>query len=144
MEAIGTALTYDQLLKAHLEELARARANGTAGSVDFAELLSNEQHCFKMQAIHQHTKPIKEKPVKQEKEKKEKADKPPGWLPRKEFLKKKAEERRKETAALASSSDKKADRSRSRSRRRSRSRKRSHGRKKSPVPENPMKQRKRR
>ena len=142
-EAIGTALTYDQLLKSHLEELARARANGTGGAVDFAELLPNEQHCFKMQAIHQHVKPVKEKPEKEKKEKKEKGEKPPGWLPRKEFLKKLAEDRRK-NAAQATSSDKKPERSRPRTRRRSRSRKRSQGRKKSPVPENAMKHRKRR
>ena len=45
-DAIGTALTYDQRSKAHLEEIARARANGTAGVVDFAELLSTEKTLF--------------------------------------------------------------------------------------------------
>lgn len=76
-ESIGTALTYDQLLKAHLEELARARANGTAGTIDFAELLPTEQHCFKMQAVHQHAKPltVKDPPVKKEKEKERKEKK---------------------------------------------------------------------
>ena len=41
-EAVGTALTYDQMLKSHLEELARARVDDTAGDNDFLELLPNE------------------------------------------------------------------------------------------------------
>ena len=35
---IGIALTYDQLLKAHLEELARALATGAAGAADFHDI----------------------------------------------------------------------------------------------------------
>lgn len=123
------------------EELARARANGAAGAVEFTELLPNEEHCFKMQAIRHHIKPVKEQTIKKEKEKREKSDKPT-WLPKKEYMKKLADDRRK-NAALETSSDKKPDRSRSRSRHRSRSRKRSSGRKKSPANE-PTKQRKRR
>ena len=77
-EDIGAALTYGQLSKAHLEELARA--NGTAGVVDFDELLPTKQHCFKMQAAHQHVKPVKDPPVKKEKEKKTWRANPIGFL----------------------------------------------------------------
>ena len=140
-ESIGTALTYDQLLKSHLEELARARANGTAGAVDFAALLSTEQHCFKLQAVHQHAKPVKDPVVKKEKEK-EKKEKKKDWLPKHEFLKKLAEDRR-QNAANATSSDAKPGRSRSRSRSHRRNRSKRNDRKKSPARE-PMKQRKRR
>ena len=146
-EAIGTALTYDQLLKAHLEELARSRANRTTGSVDFAQLLSHEQHTFKLQAIHQHVKPeLPVKNKKKEKEKKEKEkEKEKTWIPKEEYKKKMAAlaaERRKNAADAASSQPKPA-RSRSRSRRRSRSRKNSSGRKR-PTAREPTKQRKRR
>ena len=68
-EAIGAASTYDQLSKAHLEELARARANRTAGVIDFAGLLSHEQRTFKMQAIPHHIKPVNEHPLKKKKKK---------------------------------------------------------------------------
>ena len=68
-DAIGIAATYDQLPKAHLEERARARAPGTAGTADFHEMLSNEQPLFKMQAAQQHTKPAAkaDPPIKKEK-----------------------------------------------------------------------------
>ena len=97
-EAIGTALTYDSLLKAHSEELARSRANGTAaGSTDFHELLSNEQHRFKLQAIHQHVKapkPVVEKEKKKKEVKEKDVQRKPDWIPRKEYLKKLAEDRK--------------------------------------------------
>ena len=51
VESISVALAYGTILSAHLEELARARANKTAGAVDFMDLLSTEQHRFEIQPI---------------------------------------------------------------------------------------------
>ena len=99
-EAIGVALTYGQLPKDHLEEPARARAAGTAGTSDFHELLPNEQTRFMLQAVQQHTKAVAnadppiEKENKEKKENKEQLkkerpvkDKKPGWLHKREYLK---------------------------------------------------------
>ena len=55
-ETIGASLSYDSLMETHIEELARARSNGEAGSTDFHELLPNEQRRFNFQAIQQHVK----------------------------------------------------------------------------------------
>ena len=132
-EAVGIALTYDQLLKSHLEELARARVNDTAGANDFHELLSSEHHRFKMQAIQQHAKTPKIEQLKTKKEfakekeqlaqaKKEKelAGKPPGWLPKWEYRQKLAEDR-KAKPSRSPSRRRKASRSRSRKRKPARS-----------------------
>ena len=51
VESIAVALAYDTILSTRLEELARSRANKTAGAVDFTDLLSTEQHRFKIHAI---------------------------------------------------------------------------------------------
>ena len=42
VESIAVALAYDAILSAHLEELVRARADRTAGAVDFMDMLSTE------------------------------------------------------------------------------------------------------
>ena len=137
-EAVGIALTYDQLLKSHLEELARSRVSEIAGTNDFQELLSNENHRFKLQAIQQHTKPPKaerEQPPRTKKEvskgkaagkEKVPSGKPPGWLPKPEYLKKLAEDRKAAEASRQS-------RSPSRRRKPSRSRSRKQKPARSPV-----------
>ena len=51
VESIDVAPEYDAILPAHLEELVRARSNRTAGAVYFTDLLSTEQHRFKILAI---------------------------------------------------------------------------------------------
>ena len=56
-ESIGDALAYGSLLPAHLGELARTRANSTAGAVDFTDLISSEQPRFKTHAIAQADNP---------------------------------------------------------------------------------------
>ena len=67
-ESIGIVLTYGQLLKSHMGELARARVHDAAGVNDFRELSSNENHRFKLHVIQQHYKPPKsEPPVKTKK-----------------------------------------------------------------------------
>ena len=133
-EAIGKALAYDQLLKAHLEELTRARANRKAGVVDFSELLSNDQHTFKLQATHQHAKHVTDPPIRKKEETKEKKEKERTRLPKNEYLGELSGDRRR-NAATAAISNAKAERSRSRSRHRSRPPSRSHGRKKPPARE---------
>ena len=137
-DAIGVALTYDQLLKAHLGELSRARATGTAGSADFHELLLNEQPRFKMQATQQHTKPAaKDPPIKKEKQKDQLKKEHPvnvpkaGWLPKNEYLKKLAGDR------------KASDSNRPRSRSRVKSEKRSHKRSRPAVRKQPQKKKRR-
>ena len=132
-DAIGVALTYDQLLKTHLEELARARATGTAGSADFHELLPNEQPRFKLQATQQRTKNVaKEAPInkkekkeqlKKEKEKEKTAVPKVGWLPKNEYLKKLSDDRE------AAEDNRPRSRSRVKSEKRSRKRSRSAFRK---------------
>ena len=39
VESIAVAFAYDSILSAHLAELDRARADRTAGAVDFMDLL---------------------------------------------------------------------------------------------------------
>ena len=92
-EATTTALVYDGLISSHLEELARPRANKTAGAVDFHDLLSNEHARFKLQAVAQ-AKPGAANAGLAKKEKAEKAAKGAAckdkhnriWLPKKEYL----------------------------------------------------------
>ena len=87
VENIASALLYDSLLSAHLEELARARAEKSSETVDFAQLLSVEQTRFRMQVVSQDAKPIQ--PAKEVDLK----DKPKGkpsapkadWLPKEEY-----------------------------------------------------------
>ena len=57
-ESISVALAYDSIPPAHLEELARARANRTAGAVDFMDLLSSERQRFMLHAIAQAAKSV--------------------------------------------------------------------------------------
>ena len=148
-ESIAAALNYDSLIQTHLEELARSRANKTAGVVDFADLLSNEHARFKAQAIAQAKpavpksgapKPDKEQPTGG-KERKQKRI----WLPRAEFLAKVAAE--KEAKESSSSSAVKPAKSPSPSRKRSRrpSRSRTPKRRRSAQPKRQQqKQRQRR
>ena len=56
VESISVALACDAILSARLEELARERANKTAGAVDFTDLLYTKQHRFKIRAISQAAK----------------------------------------------------------------------------------------
>ena len=152
VENIATALLYDSLLSAHLEELARARAEKSSETVDFAQLLSMEQTRFKLQAVSQASKPgqpVKEKDVK---------DKPKGkpsvpkadWLPKEEYKAKMAAERAAKAAAAKAAADaanaSRADRPPDppRSTRRSRSRRgRSHSRQRAPPNDQPMRRRRR-
>ena len=153
-ESIAAALLYDSILSAHLEELARARVERSAETVDFAELLSVEQPRFKLQAIAQAVKPAPVNEVQKDKAKLKKeqenegpSNKPPGWLPKKEYLAKLAAEKAaNERIALAA--EKAADHGKKRqsSRRRSRSRsqkKKSSRRERSPVREAMKRQRRR-
>ena len=55
-KSIGVAPPYDSPPSAHLEELARARANRAAGAVDFMDLLSSERQRFKIHATDQAAK----------------------------------------------------------------------------------------
>ena len=50
-ESVAAAIAYDSLLSARLGGLARARANRTAGAVDFMDLLSSEQQRVRIQAV---------------------------------------------------------------------------------------------
>ena len=107
-ESIAAALLYDSILSAHLEELARARVERSAATVDFAELLSVEQPRFKLQAIAQAIKPApandaqKDKKLKKEQDAEWPSTKPVGWLPKKEYLAKlTAEKEANERIALA-------------------------------------------
>ena len=63
VENIPSALLYDSVLSAHLEELDMARAEKSSESVDFAQLLSVEQTRFNLQAVTQAAKPSQ--PVKE-------------------------------------------------------------------------------
>ena len=141
VESIAVALAYDNILSAHLEELALSRADRTAGAVDFADLLSPEHHRFKMQAIAQATKSAPPPAgtdravVKASAEAKATAGPKRQWAPRKQYLAQLAAERKAAeaaatmAAATASSSaappparpafnDRRRSRSRSRSNRR--------------------------
>ena len=147
-ETIGTALVYDSLLSSHLDELARSRAGRVGDAVDFASLLSNEHHRFKIQAATQTAKPP---PAEKGKDKgKGRKKKKETWLPKKEYLAKLEAERKAKADAAAASS---AKRSRSPSRRgrppspnRHRSKRRSFHRspRKSPPKKQAMKRQQRR
>ena len=122
-ETISAALIYDSLLSAHLEELARARQERSAAQVDFAELLSNEQSRFKTQAVAQAAKkePVVQADTQKEKGQKEKGqkgkgqkEKPPGWLPKAEYLAKQAAEQKAAQAAAAQAAVQAAQRERNR------------------------------
>ena len=151
-ESIAAALLYDSILSAHLEELARARVERSADTVDFAALLSAEQPRFKLHAIAQAVKPTpvndaqKDKKLKKEQDTDAPSNKPAGWLPKKEYLAKLAAEKAaNERIALAAE---KAEKGKKRpySRRRSRSRsqkKKSARRERSPVRETMKRQRRR-
>ena len=152
-ESIAAALLYDSILSAHLEELARARVERSAETVDFAGLLSVEQPRFKLQAIAQAVKPAPANEVQKDKAKTKKeqenegpSNKPPGWLPKKEYLAKLAAEKAA-NERIAIAAEKAADRGRKRqpSRRKSRSRsqKKSFRRGRSPAREAMKRQRRR-
>ena len=157
VENISSALLYDSLLSAHLEELARARAEKSAEAVDFAQLLSVEQTRFKLQAVAQAAKPTP--PVKDPGAKEKGKGKPSvpkaDWLPKEEYKAKMAAERAAKAAAArtaanaatAARSDRTADRpADTRSTHRSRSRRgrsRSNHQRASPKHE-PMRRRNRR
>ena len=149
-ESIAAALLYDSILSAHLEELARARVERSADTVDFAQLLSVEQPRFKLQAIAQAVKPTPANEVQKEKTKLKKeqdaegpSNKPPGWLPKKEYLAKVAAEKAaNERIALAADRGRKPQPSRRRSRSRSQ-KKKSPRRERSPVREAMKRQRRR-
>ena len=68
-ENIATAVLYDSLLSAHIEELARDRAERATAAVNFAELLPVEQHRFKLQAVSQAAKSATPVDLKKEKRK---------------------------------------------------------------------------
>ena len=129
-ESISAALIYDGLLTAHLEELARARQERPAAQVDFADLLSTEQTRFKIQAVAQASKPapLGGPPVlKKEKVLKEKQvpkDKPPGWIPKPEYLAKLAAEKKEAQVAANQASQKERNRAHSSHRSRPRTPKR--------------------
>ena len=102
-ETIGTAVLYDNLLSAHLEELARSRAERVGAAVDLSPLLSNERRRFKIQAATQTANPP---PVEKGKDEgKERKKKKETWLPKKEYLAKlEAGSKAKSDASAASSS----------------------------------------
>ena len=146
-ESMSAALIYDGLISSHLEELARSRANKTAGVVDFADLLSNEHARFKIQAVAQAKPSVKPNVPKPDKEqpKGDKEQKPKRvWLPKAEYLAKITAE--KEAKQAASSSAAKPPKSPSPSRKRSRrvSRSRSPKRRRSPQPKRQPNKRQRR
>ena len=105
VESIAVAWAYDSILSAHLEELARARADRTAGAVDFVDLLSSENHRFKMQAIAQAGRSAPgsagadRAPPKASTEAKATAAPKRKWLPRKQYLAQLAAEKRAAEAA---------------------------------------------
>ena len=108
VESIAVAWAYDSILSAHLEELARSRADRTAGDVNFAELLSTENHRFKMQAIAQAGRPANAPassdrvPPKAVSDPKATAVPKRKWLPKKLYLAQLAAERKAaENAAAA-------------------------------------------
>ena len=84
---MAASLLYDGLISIRLEELARSRANTTAGAVDFSDLLSNEHDRFKIQAVTQ-ARPAVTTAVVSKKEKEQKGDKNAKsvWLHKKEYL----------------------------------------------------------
>ena len=144
-ESIAAALLYDGLLSAHLEEMARPRAERPAAVIGLSELLSVEQTRFKLQAIAQAAKtPAVEKVEKVEMKQKVKkevdppANKPPGWLPKQEYLAKLAAERA-DDQKKKDTYRKSAQRSRSHSERRERTPKRGR----TPVRETMKRQRRR-
>ena len=97
-EAIATALIYDSLLFAHLEELARSRDELNPRipdfAAEFASLLSKEQPRLKLQAASQ-TAMVAPPPKAPLKDKAPKVEKFPkkGCLPKKEYLGKLAGDR---------------------------------------------------
>ena len=130
----------------YLSFRARARAHGADSSVDFFSLLSNEQLRFKQQALNQHVKPAK--PPQKEKKKKEQSEQPKpkvpkaDWLPRAEYLKKLANDRKAAaTASAAAAAAAAAPAGRSPSRRRSS--RRSNKRSRSPERKNPKNKKRR-
>ena len=86
-ENIATALLYDSLLPAHLEELASARAERSEDVVDFDELLSVGQPRFNLQAVAQAAKAAPSVDPKKDKLPNDTPSVPKtGWLPKKEYL----------------------------------------------------------
>ena len=92
-ESIAAALLCDSLIAAHLEELARARQERADAQVYFYELLYTEKTRCKIQAAAQAAKPgppvdppaIGKKP-NGPKDPTVPKGKPPGWLPKREYL----------------------------------------------------------
>ena len=84
---IDTAMAYDTLLSDRLAESARARAERTAGAVDFAELLSTGRARFKVQAVAHCVRAPNGPPVKNPTNHKpgDKPDTKRVWLPKKEY-----------------------------------------------------------
>ena len=106
VESIAVSLACDTILSTHLGELARARANKTAGAVDFMDLLSTEQHRFKIQAIALAAKSDQQPAVPKVATKavtevpKATAKRP--WMPKKQYLAQLAAEKKAaEAAAVA-------------------------------------------
>ena len=106
VESIAVAPACDAILSTRLEELARARANKTAGTVDFKDLLSTEKHRFKIQAIAlaSKTAPLPAVPkvgAKAVTEVPNATTKRP-WMPKKQYLAQLAAEKKAaEAAAVA-------------------------------------------
>ena len=102
-ENIESALLYDSLLSAHLEELARARAERSAETLDFAQLISVEQTRFKLQAVAQAAKtaPPADKKEKEKVQKDTPVAPKADWLPKKEYLAKMAAGRKAAAAGAA-------------------------------------------
>ena len=146
-ESISAALIYDGLMSAHLEELARSRANRTAGTVDFHELLSNEHARFKAQALAQ-AKPAvpKQGGVKPDKEqpKGDGGKKPKRvWLPKAEYMAKLAAEKEANEAAPSSAAKPRKSPSPPRKRSRAASRSRTPKRRRSAQPKRQQRQKRR-
>ena len=49
-DSVAVAMVYDRLVKQHLEEKARARAETTLGGGYFASFLATENAAFRLQA----------------------------------------------------------------------------------------------
>ena len=102
-ESVAGALAYDTRLSAHLEELARARANKTDGAVDFTDLLSTKQHRFKIRAIALAAKsapqPAVPKVVAKAVTEVPKAPNKRPWIPRKQRLSQLAADKKADEAA---------------------------------------------
>lgn len=66
----------------------RARAERAASQVDFAELLSVEKTRFETQSVARAAKPAQaaDKPTKKQPGDTPRAHKPPGWIPKEEYL----------------------------------------------------------